>query len=121
MLKLRKALSLMLVLALVAGFAMTAQAPTGFTPGTYTATGQGMSGDVKVEVVVTESEIQSVKVLEHKETPGISDPALEQIPDAIVKAQGLKVDGVTGATSPAAPSWTRSRIAWPRRAAMWKP
>ena len=76
MLKLRKALSLMLVLALVAGFAMTAQA-AGFTPGTYTATGQGMGGDVKVEVVVTESEIQSVKVLEHKETPGISDPALE--------------------------------------------
>ncbi len=97
MLKIRKALSLMLVLALVAGFAMTAQA-AGFTPGTYTATGQGMGGDVKVEVVVTESEIQSVKVLEHKETPGISDPALEQIPEAIVKAQGLKVDGVTGAT-----------------------
>ncbi len=69
-----------------------------YTPGVYTASAKGNNGDVKVEVEVSESEILSVKVLEHQETPGISDKAISDLPAAIVSAQGLGLDTVSGAT-----------------------
>lgn len=78
----------------------TTQAPTEkglFTPGTYTAKATGMH-EMTVEVEVTADTIERVTVLEHQETAGISDLALEQIPADIVKAQGLGIDAVSGAT-----------------------
>lgn len=69
-----------------------------FTAGTYEGTAPGRNGDIKVEVVVTEDSIESVTVVEHQETAGISDQALEQIPADIVTYQSLGIDGVSGAT-----------------------
>ncbi len=69
-----------------------------YKPGTYKASAKGMGGDVTVEVVVTADAIKSVTVLEHNETAGISDPAIEKIPGLIVEAQGLGIDAVSGAT-----------------------
>lgn len=68
-----------------------------FTPGTYTAKATGMH-EMTVEVVVTADTIESVKILEHQETAGISDLAIQTIPENIVKAQGLGIDTVSGAT-----------------------
>lgn len=68
-----------------------------FVPGTYTAKATGMQ-EMEVEVVVTESMIESIRILSHGETPGISDLALEQIPQDIIAAQGLGVDAVATAT-----------------------
>lgn len=68
-----------------------------FTAGTYTAKAIGMH-ELEVEVVVSDQKIESVKVLSHEETPGISDAALEQIPKNIETAQGLGIDAVAGAT-----------------------
>lgn len=68
------------------------------TPGTYEAEGTGMGGAVKVAVTVSETAIEKVEVLEHNETAGISDPAIERIPAAIVEGQTLAVDAVSGAT-----------------------
>jgi len=90
--------------------------PAGKTPlkaGTYTASKQGMNGDVTVEVVVSEDAIQSVTVTSNLETPGIGSPLTDAegnilneagdipvlvIPQRIVEAQSVKVDAVTGAT-----------------------
>jgi len=36
--------------------------------------------------------------LSHKETPGISDPAIEEIPKRMVKTNSPEVDIVSGAT-----------------------
>lgn len=69
-----------------------------FTPGTYTGEANGLSGPIKVEVTVDENKILEVKVLEHNESPGISDNAIKNIPDSIVKYQSLNVDTVSGAT-----------------------
>ena len=69
-----------------------------YTPGTYEGSGTGMNGDIVVEVTVTEDTIVSMIVKEHQETPGHSDPALEQIPEAVVRYQSLGVDSVSGAT-----------------------
>jgi flavocytochrome c len=66
--------------------------------GTYTATAKGANGDVTVEVVLSKTKIESVKVIEHSETPGVSDGAIEKIPQEIVDTQGLGVETVSGAT-----------------------
>lgn len=91
----KKALSLVLSMALLLTLCTSAFA--GMKPGTYTQTVKGMYDGLKVEVVLTEGKIESVKVLEHAETaPGW--PALEKIPAAIVEAQSVGVDTVAGAT-----------------------
>ncbi|MCI9402438.1 MAG: FAD-dependent oxidoreductase [Oscillospiraceae bacterium] len=69
-----------------------------YTAGEYTASAQGMGGQVPVTVTFSANEITKVEIGEHNETPGISDPAIEQLPDAIVKAQSADVDVVSGAT-----------------------
>ena len=66
--------------------------------GVYTAAGTGMGGDVNVIVTVEGGKIVSVEVGTHNETPGISDPAIEKIPAAIVEAQSADVAAVSGAT-----------------------
>lgn len=69
-----------------------------FKAGTYTATTDAHNGELNVEVTVDENTIKEVKVIEHKESPGISDPAIERIPKAIVDEQSLAVDTISGAT-----------------------
>ena len=69
-----------------------------YTAGTYSGTGQGKNGDIKVDVTFTTDKIEAVKVTESNETAGISDPAIEKIPAAIVDQQSLAIDAVTGAT-----------------------
>lgn len=69
-----------------------------FKPGTYTGTAQGRNGELKVEVEVNASSISSVKVTDHTETPQIADPAIERIPQDIVKYQSLGVDAIAGCT-----------------------
>ena len=66
--------------------------------GVYTGSANGMGGALEVSVTVEGGKLTSVEVLSHKETPGISDPALEKLPAAIVEAQSTEVDGVAGAT-----------------------
>lgn len=69
-----------------------------FSPGTYEGEGKGMNGQVKVEVTVTEDEITDIKVLSHNETPGVSDLAINNLPDEIIETQSLGVDTIAGAT-----------------------
>ena len=68
------------------------------TAGTYEAEANGIGGAVKVAVTVSETAIESVEVVSHSETAGISDPAIEKIPAAIVEGQTLAVDVVAGAS-----------------------
>lgn len=80
----------MLLLVSAGAMAMTA--------GTYEAEANGIGGAVKVAVTVSETAIESVEVVSHSETAGISDPAIEKIPAAIVEGQTLAVDVVAGAS-----------------------
>lgn len=88
------------VLALsLAACATPKQNPTtGFKPGNYTAIKEGNNGEMKIEVEFSESEIKTITILEHQETPGISDPAIEKIPNQIIKGQTLNVETISGAT-----------------------
>ena len=66
--------------------------------GTYEETVKGMHDGLVVEVKLSEKKIESVKVLSHSETPGVSDVALEKMPAKIVEEQSISVDTITGAT-----------------------
>lgn len=68
-----------------------------YNAGSYTADAKGMQ-DMKVEVVFSDTEILEVNVVEHNETEGISDAALENIPKEIIASQSTEVDSVAGAT-----------------------
>ncbi len=66
--------------------------------GEYEGSAAGYKSDIKVKVTVSDGSIASVEILEQDETPGLSDPAFERIPQAIVDAQSINVDTVSGAT-----------------------
>ncbi len=94
----KKILSMVLALCMLVSGMVMASAEMVFTPGTYDATVKGFGGDLKLEVTVDESSIKEVKVLEHSESAGISDPALEKLPALIVEKQTVALDTVSGCT-----------------------
>jgi urocanate reductase len=69
-----------------------------YSPGTYSATGKGIGGDVPVTVEFSEDSILSVEIGSNSETQGIGSKAIEQLPDEIVDAQSTDVETVSGAT-----------------------
>lgn len=101
--KVHKAIVLALSLVLIMTILLTGCGQTGskgkYKAGTYTAQAQGNNGLVKVEVTVSDSAITAVKVVEHSETVGIGDIALDRIAKSIVDKQTLKIDTVSGATN----------------------
>lgn len=60
--------------------------------------GKGIGGDVVVQVKLDGDKIVSVEVISHHETAGVSDKAISDIPAAIVAANSVEVDSVSGAT-----------------------
>lgn len=70
----------------------------GYTPGTYTSSFPGQNGPVPVTVTFSQDRIESVVVGENKETIGIGQTAVKNLPDRIAAAQSLGVDMVSGAT-----------------------
>mgnify|MGYP004636247039 CR=1 FL=1 len=67
--------------------------------GSYTAEGKGIGGKVPVTVEVKDGKIATVVVGDNSETEGIGSKAIDQLPEAIVAANGTEgVDAVSGAT-----------------------
>ena len=97
----KKTLSLLLCLALMLGAASAFAAS-----GSFTGEGEGFSSEEKIKVTITleDGKITDVKVDSHAESDGIADPALEQIPAAIVEKNSADVDVAAGAT------WTSKGI-----------
>lgn len=93
----KRNISLGLVIFLIAAALVGCGGET-YEDGTYTGTGKGHNGNIEVEVEVKDGKISSVDVVEHEESDGISDPAIENIPAAIVEKNSTKVDAESGAT-----------------------
>lgn len=91
----KRFLAIILSLVLVCS-AIVAQAAV--TDGTYEAEAKGMFDGLKVAVTFAEGKIAGVEVVSHNETAGISDPAIERIPAAIVENNSVLVDAVSGST-----------------------
>ena len=65
--------------------------------GTFQGEGAGKGGMITVEVTVENGELSAINVLSHGETPGFAD-ALGTVSAAMIAANQVDVDGVTGAT-----------------------
>lgn len=76
----------------------SAEAAGKYIPGTYTGEADGFGGVLKVEVTVDANAVTSITVTEQSETDGIGSKAIEALPDAIVKANSVEVDDISGAT-----------------------
>lgn len=90
--------ALAFALLLVAAVAPAAAETAVPADGTYVGSANGMGGALEVQVTVEGGRITDVTVGSHQETPGISDPAIERIPAAIVAAQSTDVEVVATAT-----------------------
>lgn len=64
----------------------------------YIGEAEGFGGPIKVKVTMDGDKIANIEVLSHGETAGISDPAFNTIPQAIIDAQSTEVDVVANAT-----------------------
>lgn len=93
-------LCIVMLLSLLTGCAQPkAEKASGiYKKGVYKTEADGHNGKIKVEVTVEAEKIASIKVLEHKETAGLSDPAINNIPKKIIEEQSLAIDTVAGAT-----------------------
>ncbi len=89
-----------LAMVLVVSFALIACGDVGLDveDGTYNGIGEGYNGEIEVEVSVEGGEIVSVEILEHSESEGTADPAIDGVPEQIIEAQSYEVDTVSGAT-----------------------
>ena len=94
----KKIVSLVLCLCLLGGVFCAASAEALPADGVYTGSGAGMHSNIVVDVTVQDGKIVSVDVVSHDETPAISDPAIEQIPQEIVAKQSTDVEVVASAT-----------------------
>ena len=70
----------------------------GCADGTYTATRGGIQGPLTLTVEIASGRIASIEVGENKETETVGSVAIDEIPPAIVSANSLDVDVVSGAT-----------------------
>lgn len=66
--------------------------------GSFSGTAEGHNGPLNVEVVVEDGAVTAINLVDHVETAGISDPAIEQVPAAIIDAASTDVDIASGAT-----------------------
>ncbi|MBQ8201625.1 MAG: FMN-binding protein [Clostridia bacterium] len=63
-----------------------------------TGEAQGYGGLLRVTVSMNGSDITAVNVVEHHETDGVGTRAIDALPNAIVQADSVDVDSVSGAT-----------------------
>lgn len=95
--RMKKWASLCAILAVV--FVLLTALPLSVCAEAVEGVGQGNNGSIRVQVKLEDGVITQVEVLEHAETPGICEAALEKIPAAIVAENQTQVEAVSGATN----------------------
>ena len=78
-----KAIKAVLIVLIVSMMFVGCSKNKSMTPGDYTVEVVGMQKMV-VKVSLSESEILAIEVLEHDETKGIAEPALEEFPKTLI-------------------------------------
>jgi urocanate reductase len=90
-------LSLLVLLITLAGCASGSASK--WNDGSYEGSAKGLYGDIVMSVQIDKGKILSIEVVEHSESPGITDAAFDRIPKSIVEKQGVDgIDTMAGAT-----------------------
>jgi fumarate reductase flavoprotein subunit len=63
--------------------------------GVYKQSVKGMHEGLVVEVTLSKNKIEKVEIIEHSETPGLTDAAFEKLPNRMVEGQSVAIDTVT--------------------------
>ena len=79
---------------------------------TCTAAAQGFGGEVTVELTVADGRLTAVTASGDHETPGVGSRALEELPEAMLKAQSVEVDALSGCTYSSEAVLRAARSAW---------
>lgn len=66
--------------------------------GVYTGKGRGFGGDITVKVTFAGGKLTALEIVSHSESPNVSDPAIDKLPQLIIDQQTAEVDAVSGAT-----------------------
>lgn len=74
------------------------ESKTGLTAGTYEVTTKGHNADIKFSITTDETSIKDIQVIEHSETEGLGDSAMNKIIPSIISNQTVAVDTIAGAT-----------------------
>jgi len=87
------------ILAFILALTMMMTAGLALADNSYTGTGKGFAGDIKVTVTLADDgSIVDVTVDECNDTPGVCDTAVEKVPAAMKELNSINVDTVSGAT-----------------------
>lgn len=71
---------------------------TEYEDGTYEGSGIGFGGEIRVEVVIEDGEIDKINILEAQDEDAAYLTTAEAILDDIMEAQSAEVDTISGAT-----------------------
>lgn len=69
-----------------------------YNPGSYVNESEGYHSTLNVEVTVDEFHILNITILSHEEPTILADIVFEKLPPRIIKANGVDVDVISGAT-----------------------
>ena len=64
----------------------------------YIGTSRGKGGDFVVKCTIVDGVIESIAIIQTNDTPRWCDRAVVAVPQAIIDAQSVEVEGVTGST-----------------------
>ena len=86
------------LLACVFMFTGCGKSESKWNDGEYEGTAEGMHGELGVNVTIEDGKISKIDIVSQAETEGVSDVALERVPEDIIDKQSTEVDTVSGAT-----------------------
>ncbi|MDL2229325.1 FMN-binding protein [Treponema sp. OttesenSCG-928-L16] len=69
-----------------------------YKPGVYEGRGEGWGGPIIVELTVSASAILYIEIIEHRESPLIGGPAMEELLGIVTESGTIYADALSGAT-----------------------
>ncbi len=93
-----KRICLLTTIGCVLFVVVACQSSVKYEDGVYYGESEGYYSMVKVEVVITTGQIESVTIVDHNEPTILADIVFDELPPKIIKNNGTEVDIVSGAT-----------------------
>lgn len=90
--------ALLLSLNLVFAGCSKATSTSLWKDGTYSGKGEGVHGDIQLDVVIKGGKIDKINITSQDETSGVGEVAVEKVPVKIIEKQSPDVEAVAGAT-----------------------